>query len=263
MSWTSASRASTGPFSVSQSCVSEVRVSNPYRSAFISTQRFTPGKRTLYLADLYYYLFRDADFPFRAYGASGEEIATDGLTLLKEDTEYSGFTLQAHTGEGERHTDWQDKSATVRFSNPTVSTFSAFNGGQPDWEYSGAKIRKITFRLTDSRTGKAPAGVAKVRLYADQRAYAMGVPFFEGAPVRRRHRLVRHHGGEEVHPGDVLRRRRPAPRRQADLHKGVLLEPLQRRQGVLQVLVREQLRRRMRREEQPAPGGAAGPAPHP
>ena len=181
MSWTSASRASTGPFGVSQGCVSEVRVSNPYRGAFISAQRFTPGKRTLYLADLYYYLFRDADFPFRAYGASGEEIATDGLTLLKEDTEYSGFTLQAYTGEGERNLDWQDRSAKVRFSNPTVSTFSAFSG-QTDWEYSGAKIRKITFRLTDSRTGEAPGGVAKVRLYADQRAYAMGVPFFEGAP---------------------------------------------------------------------------------
>jgi hypothetical protein len=171
-----------GPFNVNENDIFEIKVDNPYRNAFISTSKFVPGKRTLYLADLYYYLYKNIDFLFKIYDENNNELTVnDHIKLIKDDIEYERFSFSASIGSETCNLDCQDNNKTFTYYNKTISTSNAFKPSTDDifMGDSSAKIRKIIFRLIDDRTNALPQNIKKIKLFVNQKTYDDDNAFFE------------------------------------------------------------------------------------
>jgi len=147
----------------------------------LSKTHFIPGRRTLYLADLYYHLYDAVDFKFKLYDENNEEIQRSlHHNLLKESVKLNDFDFQTGNSGGDydfiNGGNYVDRSHSSKyyFENTTVSTYRM---NESEY-YVESKISKIVFKLIDDRTGDIPAGVKSIRLYLNENFLNSDIPFF-------------------------------------------------------------------------------------
>jgi len=178
-----------GVFRFSSGSIDEVRIANPFSkvSKFVDKHTFLTGRRTIYLADLYYYLYDEIDFKFKLFDENDNEVDSVDFTLERETEETRLYFSTGTYIDLDRGMYRKDRTSFAP-SNLYLSTmdeerkdgyeerYERYSNGQYD---PNCCIRKIVYKLKHNGEDAIPEDVKKIKLYVNDRLLEAGISFFE------------------------------------------------------------------------------------